>query len=121
MAVVSSWHTSSILCVSVHASNHVIVVTGRFCSDSLGIECCLPCPQAEWLYPDSFDTLTSSASWINVAGMVCSVFLLVSFAFLPVEKTHRHYLSVCLSIAVILMQVSNSNTGSIDLRTDDAV
>lgn len=25
---------------------------GRFCSNSLGIECCLPCPSTEWIYPD---------------------------------------------------------------------
>lgn len=33
------------------------------------------------------------------------MFLIISFAFLPVEKTHRHYLSVCLAIATVIMQV----------------
>jgi hypothetical protein len=41
-----------------------------------------------------------------VASMVCSAFLLLSFAFLPVSKTHRHYLSICLTIAVVFMEVS---------------
>ncbi|TVY60676.1 hypothetical protein LSUE1_G007449 [Lachnellula suecica] len=80
-------------------------VKGRFCSDILGPSCCLPCPQAEWLYPDNFSNITTSVNWINVVGMVCSVFLVVSFAFLPVDKTHRHYLSVCLAIATALMQL----------------
>lgn len=82
------------------------VIDGRFCSALLGPTCCLPCPQTEWLYPDNFDTITYSADWINVAGMVCSMFLLISFAFLPVGKTHRHYLSICLAIATVMMQVS---------------
>lgn len=81
------------------------VTQGRFCSDILGPSCCLPCPQTEWLYPDNFNTITDSASWVNVASMICSVFLIISFAVLPIEKTHRHYLSVCLAIGVTLMQV----------------
>src|SRR5258708_9950764 len=81
--------------VEAHCS---IVVGGRFCSGAGAVICCLPCPQTEWLYPDNFDTITKSTNWINVVGMVCTVFLLVSFAFLPVNMTHRHYLSVCLAI-----------------------
>jgi hypothetical protein len=84
-----------------------IVISGRFCSDLLPIECCLPCPSTEWLYPDNFNTITDSANWINVASAICSVFLVASFAFLPVEKTHRHYLSVCLAIGTLVMSVSN--------------
>jgi hypothetical protein len=50
--------------------------------------------------------LTKSANWINVASLAALVFLLASFAFLPIGKTHRHYLSVCLAMAVMLMNVS---------------
>ena len=49
--------------------------------------------------------------------MVCSMFLIVSFAFLPVDKTHRHYLSVCLTIATVMMQVSNGTLPSKYLLT----
>ncbi|TVY59390.1 hypothetical protein LCER1_G000272 [Lachnellula cervina] len=80
-------------------------VDGRFCSSLLGPSCCLPCPQAEWLYPDNFATIAKSADWINVVGMVCSMFLIVSFAILPIHRTHRHYLSVCLAIATVVMQL----------------
>ncbi|KAF4634879.1 hypothetical protein G7Y89_g3225 [Cudoniella acicularis] len=63
--------------------------------------------QIFFLLPEALWTGGSvrSANWINVVGMACSMFLVVSFAFLPVEKTHRHYLSVCLAIATIMMQL----------------
>lgn len=50
-------------------------------------------------------TVTNASNWLNVVGLVCTVFLLLSFAVLPVEKTHRHYLSICLVIAIVIMQV----------------
>ena len=96
----------SALSPSKIAADQILVIDGRFCSPVGSITCCLPCPQTEWLYPDNFDTVTKSANWLNVASMVCSAFLLLSFAFLPVSKTHRHYLSICLTIAVVFMEVS---------------
>jgi hypothetical protein len=87
----------SALSLSEIAADRILVIDGRFCSPVGSISCCLPCPQTEWLYPDNFDTVTHSANWLNVASMVCSAFLLLSFAFLPVSKTHRHYLSICLT------------------------
>ena len=60
----------------------------------------------DWVYPDYFKTLTDVANWIAVVSVVCCVFLLLSWAFLPVEKTNRHYLSMCLTIGVMLMNVS---------------
>lgn len=67
--------------------------------------CCLPCPSTEWLYPDSFQTLNQAADWVNVAGLIAGCFLLLSFAVLPVEKTHRHYLSICLVLATMVMHL----------------
>jgi uncharacterized membrane protein YozB (DUF420 family) len=61
---------------------------------------------AEWVYPDSFDTVGIVAEVAAVVSTVLCVFLLLSWAFLPVEKTHRHYLSICLTVAVIFMNVS---------------
>lgn len=60
----------------------------------------------DWVYPDSFSTLTEAASWMSIGSLVCCVFLLLSWAVLPVEKTSRHYLSICLTVAVFLMNVS---------------
>jgi hypothetical protein len=56
--------------------------------------------------------MTTAMEWINVVGLICTVFLLLSFAFLPVKKTHRHYLSVCLCVAVLVMQVRSTATST---------
>lgn len=42
-----------------------------------------------------------------MAGLVCLVFLMITFLVLPAEKTRRHYLSYCLIIAAIFMAVSH--------------
>ena len=54
--------------------------------------------------PD-FDVIPPAANWLNVAGMVCSVTLLISYLVLPVKQTSRHYLTVGLVVAICLMQV----------------
>ncbi len=54
-----------------------------------------------------FQTLPTISNWLNVAGMVCSLSLLLSFVVLPVERTSRHYLTVGLVLAVSILQVSN--------------
>ncbi|KAI0879491.1 hypothetical protein GGS24DRAFT_511952 [Hypoxylon argillaceum] len=80
-------------------------IAGRLCSSLTGESCCLPCPLTDWVYPDNFTPATQSADWINVAGMVGCAFLLLSWIVLPVERTHRHYLSICLTAAVVLMNL----------------
>jgi hypothetical protein len=80
-------------------------VSGRLCSNLTGSSCCLPCPLTDWVYPDNFNTATQSADWVNVAGMAGCAFLLLSWLVLPVERTHRHYLSICLTIAVVFMNL----------------
>lgn len=52
-----------------------------------------------------FQTLIHATTYVNVVGIGCCTFLLLSFAVLPVEYTRRHYLSVCLTFAILLMQV----------------
>lgn len=59
-----------------------------------------------------FTTLPTVSNWLNVAGMVCSLSLLLSYVVLPVEKTSRHYLTVGLVIAVSLLQVNQWKPGS---------
>lgn len=65
--------------------------------------CCLPCPSTDWLYPDSFKTYATVAEWLNVFGLLLLLFMLISFAILPVSKTRSHYLSVCLIISVMMV------------------
>ncbi|PKS07931.1 hypothetical protein jhhlp_006541 [Lomentospora prolificans] len=81
-------------------------VEGRMCQPlSKDLTCCLPCPVTDWVYPDSFNTLTTVANWLSVVGALCCLFLLLSYAFLPVDKTHRHYLSISIASAVCLMNL----------------
>lgn len=91
-------------------------VDGRLCQALPGgISCCLPCPMTDWVYPESFKTITIVANWVAAVSVICCAFLLISWAFLPVEKTNRHYLSICLTFGVLLMNVSSIN------RTDTLV
>ncbi|KAJ9142125.1 Frizzled/smoothened-like sans CRD protein B [Pleurostoma richardsiae] len=78
---------------------------GRVCQAYFNLTCCVPCPMTDWAYPDTFNTLGLAAEWVSVVSMICSVFLLLSWLVLPVEKTHRHYLSISLTIAVVLMNL----------------
>lgn len=48
---------------------------------------------------------TDIAGWISIAMLCLCVFLLVSYAVLPVKWSHRHYLNVSFTIGICLMQV----------------
>jgi len=61
----------------------------------------------DWAYPDTFKTIGAGAQWVSVIGVVACIGLLISWAVLPVEKTFRHYLSICLTTAVLFMSVRN--------------
>lgn len=84
-------------------------IDGRFCASLGDVSCCLPCPMTDFVYPESFNTLGTVAGWVGVVSLICAVFLLASYAVLPVEKTHRHYLSICLTCAVAILSVSGSS------------
>jgi hypothetical protein len=55
--------------------------------------------------PD-FERKIHYSTYVSIVGVGCCIFLLISFAVLPVEYTYRHYLSVCLVIAIMLMETS---------------
>ncbi|KAL6867796.1 G-protein coupled receptor [Trichoderma novae-zelandiae] len=81
-------------------------VDGRLCQTIAGsVQCCLPCPMTDWVYPDSFTTIGTVANWIATASVICCVFLLASWAALPVDKTNRHYLSICFTIGILIMNL----------------
>uniref|UniRef100_L2G0B5 G-protein coupled receptors family 2 profile 2 domain-containing protein n=1 Tax=Colletotrichum fructicola (strain Nara gc5) TaxID=1213859 RepID=L2G0B5_COLFN len=81
-------------------------ISGRLCQNlTETLSCCLPCPLTDWVYPDYFNTMTTAANWVCVASAACCLFLLLSWAVLPVDKTYRHYLSICLTIAVFIMNL----------------
>ncbi|KAF2442531.1 hypothetical protein P171DRAFT_69069 [Karstenula rhodostoma CBS 690.94] len=79
-------------------------VEGRFCAPipNMG-DCCLPCPSTDYLYPEDFNKWYRAAEALNLAGLVCMVFLLLSFICLPAEQTRRHYLSYCLIVAAMFL------------------
>jgi hypothetical protein len=52
-----------------------------------------------------FENRTEIANWVNVAAFILSIYLMLSFIVLPVKFTHRHYLSVCLALGVIFIEV----------------
>ncbi|KAI7528764.1 hypothetical protein KC331_g15577 [Hortaea werneckii] len=79
---------------------------GRFCGAFRpDLTCCLPCPLEYWSYSDEFSQNVDSAHWVNLPAMVCQIFLLLTFVVLPPEKSHRHYLSVGLCLALILLEL----------------
>lgn len=87
-------------------ANIYLVVEGRLCRTiTQDFTCCLPCPMTDWAYPDSFVTMSLVANWTAVVSTVACLFLLVSWAVLPVDKTFRHYLSISLTTAVMFMNV----------------
>ncbi|KHO00013.1 GPCR, family 2-like protein [Metarhizium album ARSEF 1941] len=49
--------------------------------------------------------MTVVANWVAAVSVICCVYLLASWAVLPVDKTSRHYLSLCLTFAVLLMNL----------------
>ena len=45
-------------------------------------------------------------NYVSVVSVVACVFLLLSFAVLPIDYTNRHYLSVCITIGILMMCLS---------------
>ncbi|KAL9103423.1 MAG: hypothetical protein Q9163_001525 [Psora crenata] len=89
--------------------NQIGYMSGRFCAPvpttEGSIDCCLPCPVTDWVYSDDFDVIPKAANWLTVAGMVCSMSLLISYLVLPAKQTSRHYLTVGLVVAICVMQL----------------
>ena len=59
--------------------------------------------------------LITGSTYLNLVGVACCVFLLLSFAVLSVEYTNRHYLSVCLVTAILILQVCKDTKGRLQL------
>ncbi|KAF2843100.1 hypothetical protein M501DRAFT_926249, partial [Patellaria atrata CBS 101060] len=84
-------------------------IPGRYCGASpinKDVICCLPCPIQQWVFPDNYITELRIVDWIGLASLCLCIFLLLSYAVLPPEKSHRHYLTVGLVMAITLVQIS---------------
>lgn len=53
-----------------------------------------------------FVTLSTVAGWLNVIGLTLQAFLLISYTVLPAAKAQAHYLTICLTISVVFINVS---------------
>ncbi|KAF2398508.1 hypothetical protein EJ06DRAFT_558332 [Trichodelitschia bisporula] len=83
-------------------------IAGRFCNPVPGFEgllCCLPCPADQWMYEDDMVRIAYNIIKLSIFGLIVSVFLLTSWAVLPPDKSHRHYLSVGVVSAVALFSL----------------
>ncbi|KAF1812145.1 hypothetical protein P152DRAFT_397621 [Eremomyces bilateralis CBS 781.70] len=79
---------------------------GRFCSSlGDGLTCCLPCPATDWIFPENFHSWSRATEVLSALSVAVSLFLLISYAALPAEKSRRHYLSVCLVIGIGLLEL----------------
>ncbi len=83
-----------------HAACLVLLLTGP-----IRMVCVEVKRVAHVLIMAGFIQRTQVANWLNVAAMVATTFLLLSFLILPVKWTHRHYLSICVAFAVAVMEV----------------
>lgn len=94
----------SIYCrANPHAAYHVLLPTGfirRVCR--LHLVLCFSFVNSY----TGFETWYRISESMSAVGLVICTFLLLSWAFLPVEKTRRHYLSICLVIGIVLEAVS---------------
>jgi hypothetical protein len=64
-----------------------------------------PVPESNMVTIDLGNTIHAT-SWISVAILPLCIFLLISYAVLPVKWTHRHYLSVCFTLGICCMEAS---------------
>jgi len=80
--------------------------SGRFCGPVGTVRCCLPCPLENWVYSDQFIYNVRVAYWFNVPALGGQVFLLLGFVILKPVHSRVHYLSVGLSMGLILLQLS---------------
>lgn len=71
-----------------------------------GLNCCLPCPATDFIYPSVFKSWYRAAEILNIVGLVLLSFLLVCYIILPPEKSRRHYLSNCLIVAAMMMALA---------------
>ncbi|EPS42929.1 hypothetical protein H072_3053 [Dactylellina haptotyla CBS 200.50] len=86
-------------------------INGRLCTNiptpfGTTWPCCVPCPIQDWLYPDNFNNIVDAVAYVNIVSIVTCLFMLLSYWVLPTTQTHRHYLSVSLCVAVIIMESS---------------
>lgn len=92
---------------SCHSLTDVADILGRVCmqfgSNTTTLSCCLPCPVFEWIYSDDFAVKARSANTIAIIALILEAFVLLTYMTLPEEEHHQDYLSVGLTISLMLV------------------
>ena len=81
----------------------------RFCAAlpiTGNVRCCLPCPITDYAFGPGLNTAVTATNWLAVVGLIGVTFLLASYYILPVDKTHRYFLSTSVTFAVAIMQMA---------------
>ncbi|KAK4542422.1 hypothetical protein LTR36_006879 [Oleoguttula mirabilis] len=82
-------------------------LSGRFCANIAdGLTCCLPCPITEWVFKDEFKSQAPVANYISIVSFVCNILLLLTFLVLAEEQSHRHYLSVGVTVSLLMLSLA---------------
>ncbi|KAK0250064.1 hypothetical protein B0A54_01812 [Friedmanniomyces endolithicus] len=82
-------------------------ISARFCAaPAPGLICCLPCPISDWVFSDKFAHQASSANYVGILTLILNSILLLTYVVLPEEKSHRHYLSIGLTLSLILLSIA---------------
>ncbi|KAH7088569.1 hypothetical protein FB567DRAFT_569390 [Paraphoma chrysanthemicola] len=79
---------------------------GTFEVESKEVSCCFPCPIQDWVYAPEWQNRLRIPNYLSIISALLCSFLLVSFLTLPAARSHRHYLSTCLLISVLLISLS---------------
>ncbi|KAK0941745.1 hypothetical protein LTR29_006636 [Friedmanniomyces endolithicus] len=82
-------------------------ISARFCAaPTPTLVCCLPCPISDWVFSDKFAHQASSANYVGILTLILNSVLLLTYIVLPEEKSHRHYLSIGLTLSLILLSIA---------------
>lgn len=90
----------------IHCANINLDVPGRFCGDIGGVECCLPCPVYDWVWPDSFFEKRDILVAFSTVSMAACIILLLSWILFPPNRAHRTYLTIGLIFYIFTIDVS---------------
>ncbi|KAH9825852.1 7 transmembrane receptor (Secretin family) [Teratosphaeria destructans] len=82
-------------------------IDGRFCAPiNANLTCCLPCPTSQWVFGSNYKEQASAANWVSVGGFIANALLLLTFIILPEDKAHRHYLSIGLTVSLLMLSLA---------------
>ncbi|KAK3069860.1 hypothetical protein LTR53_011470 [Teratosphaeriaceae sp. CCFEE 6253] len=82
-------------------------IASRFCAaPNPALLCCLPCPLSDWVFSDSFQHQAPTANYVGILTFVLNALLLLTYVVLPEEKSHRHYLSIGLTISLMILSLA---------------